>query len=92
MENQENTVKADMNEADTFRPEANKGQTSTVEMGQNRGVDINQTTAVNCVQCGGEFFKQSTLLRRVPANLTENGQEQVVPVQLLRCEVCGRVV
>lgn len=78
MENQENTVKADLGDGQTNKTPG--------------GVDINQTTAVNCVQCGGEFFKQSTLLRRVPGNLTDNGQEQVVPVQLLRCEVCGRVV
>ena len=67
---------------------------ATEPMGQPQGngqkVDINATTAVNCVQCGGEFFKESTILRRVPANLSQNGQEQVVPVKLLRCEVCGR--
>lgn len=71
----ENNVKADMD---------------NVNENKTQGIDINATTAVNCVQCGGEFFKNSTILRKVPANLTENGQEQVVPVQILRCEVCGR--
>lgn len=55
-------------------------------------VTLKQTQEIECPQCGGIFFKQSVLLRKVPALLTGQPKDSLLPIAVFRCEDCGEVV
>ena len=65
-------------------------------MGQNQvPVDINETDAVVCKGegCGCEIFEQAALLRRLsPLNPRSGGQEQIIPVPVMLCKACGKIL
>ncbi len=54
-------------------------------------IDISKTSAIKCEKCENQTFKQSLLLRKLSALVSQNGQETLVPVQVFACEKCGHV-
>jgi len=60
-------------------------------MQPNVNVDISQTTPVLCEECGGTYFEQAMVLRRVSAILTGQGKPGFMPIPVFRCADCGHV-
>ena len=60
-------------------------------MQQQPNVDISQTTAVICEECGGGYFEQALVNRRVSAILTGQGKPGFMPIPVFRCADCGHV-
>lgn len=55
-------------------------------------IDMSQTEAVRCPECGCEVFEQGMLLRKVSPLLTGTGQPGLVPVMAFHCVKCGTVL
>lgn len=60
-------------------------------MQQNLNVDINQTAAVTCNECGHTFFDQALVLRKASGFLTGTGQPTYIPIPVFACKSCGHV-
>lgn len=58
----------------------------------NINIGLQQTKQVECPSCEGIFFKESTILRRVPAVLTGQKKDGLFPIMVFRCEECGEVL
>jgi uncharacterized Zn finger protein len=58
---------------------------------QNINLDITQTTAVTCDECGGIHFEQQLILRKASGLLTGTGQPTYVPIPVFACTKCGHV-
>lgn len=54
-------------------------------------LDINQTEAILCNNCGHSVFNEGLMLRKVPALLSPNGQESLIPIPVFECSQCGHV-
>jgi uncharacterized Zn finger protein len=54
-------------------------------------LDLTQTKALKCDNCGGESFIEALHLRRVSALLTGTGQPGVYPIPVFACTKCGHV-
>ena len=54
-------------------------------------ININDTEAVKCEECGNYSFIQSYFLRRISAIVSPTGQEAIIPVQVYSCGNCGTV-
>lgn len=60
-------------------------------MQQNLNVDINQTTAVTCDECGTPQFNQQLILRKASGFLTGTGQPTYIPIPVFACAKCGHI-
>lgn len=54
-------------------------------------IDLKQQPTVTCSKCGGKFFKEVVLIKKVPALLTGNSEDTLVPFPTYRCDDCGHV-
>ena len=54
-------------------------------------ININDTEAVKCEECGNYSFIQSYFLRRISAIVSPTGQETVIPIEVFSCGNCGAV-
>lgn len=56
-------------------------------------VDITQLKDIKCENpgCGNYTFQEAMMLKHVPALLTENGKDGIVPIPVFVCNVCGYV-
>lgn len=57
----------------------------------NQNVDIKQTTAVTCDECGGVYFEQALTIRKASGLLTGTGNPAYVPIPVFACKECGNV-
>jgi len=61
----------------------------------NKPMNINirpeDATPVECENCGGQFFKQSVMLRKIAKLLVGTDQDMLVPVPVFRCDDCGYI-
>lgn len=46
----------------------------------------------HCGKCDGLYFENVFKVKRVSALMSPNGQEQMAPVQTLRCLECGHIL
>jgi predicted nucleic acid-binding Zn ribbon protein len=46
----------------------------------------------HCGKCQGVYFENVFKVKRVSALMSPNGQEQMAPVQTLRCLECGNIL
>ena len=46
---------------------------------------------VLCDNCESKVFKEVIMLKRVSALVSPTGKEQLVPVQVIRCDDCGHI-
>jgi DNA-directed RNA polymerase subunit M/transcription elongation factor TFIIS len=54
-------------------------------------LDISQTTAVTCDECGHTFFEQVLHLRKASGFLTGTGKDTFVPIPVFACKKCGHI-
>jgi len=57
----------------------------------NQNVDIKQTTAVTCDECGGVYFEQALTIRKASGLLTGTGNPAYVPIPVFACKECSHV-
>jgi hypothetical protein len=53
-------------------------------------IDIGKTKALIC-KCGNHTFEQISFLRVLPALLSPNGKDAVIPMMSFACNSCGAV-
>jgi uncharacterized Zn finger protein len=54
-------------------------------------IDITQTTAVVCEDCGCEHFTEVSLMRKLSPMLSPTGQAAMIPIPVYACAKCGHV-
>lgn len=52
-------------------------------------IDLKQQPTVTCEDCGGIYFKEVTMLKKVPKLLTGSPEDVVVPFPTYMCNNCG---
>lgn len=52
-------------------------------------IDLRQQPTVTCEDCGGIYFKEVTMLKKVPKLLTGSPEDVVVPFPTYMCNNCG---
>ena len=63
-------------------------------MQQNLGntqLDLTQTSAIQCDDCGKENFVIKFKLRRLSALVSPSGEEMIIPMQVFACASCGHI-
>lgn len=58
----------------------------------NSTIGLNQTKGVDCANCGGIFFEQPVLVRKISRFLTGTAADQIMFVPVMRCQDCGEVL
>jgi hypothetical protein len=54
-------------------------------------IDLRDQPTVNCDSCGGMFFKEVVIIKRVSKLLTATPKDTDVPFPTYMCEKCGHV-
>ncbi len=54
-------------------------------------IDLKSQPTVVCDECGGTFFKEITLIKKVSGKLTGTDEDTIVPFPTYRCDDCGHV-
>lgn len=57
----------------------------------NLNIRPEDATPIACDNCGGMFFKQSVMLRKVSKLLVGSDQDMLIPVPVFRCDDCGYI-
>lgn len=57
----------------------------------NINVKLEDLTDVKCDECEGEYFRVVMMMKRLSPLVSPSGQEQMVPIQIFRCDDCGHV-
>jgi hypothetical protein len=54
-------------------------------------IDLRDQPTVTCDSCGGMFFKEVVIIKRVSKILTATPKDTDVPFPVYMCEKCGHV-
>jgi predicted nucleic acid-binding Zn ribbon protein len=54
-------------------------------------IDLRQQPTVKCEKCGSKFFKEITMLKKVPKLLTGSHEDTLVPFPTYMCNECNHV-
>jgi uncharacterized Zn finger protein len=54
-------------------------------------IDLRQQQTIECEQCKSRFFKEVTMLKKVPKLLTGSHEDTIVPFPTYMCNECGHV-
>jgi uncharacterized Zn finger protein len=54
-------------------------------------IDLRQQPTIVCEECGSKFFKEVTMLKKVPKLLTGSPEDTIVPFPTYMCNNCGFV-
>ena len=54
-------------------------------------IDLSQTTAETCGECGNETFVQVYQMRKLSALLSPTGKPTMIPIQVFACAKCGHI-
>ena len=54
-------------------------------------IDLRQQTTIKCEKCESKFFKEVTMLKKVPKLLTGSAEDTIVPFPTYMCNECGHV-
>jgi len=54
-------------------------------------VDLSNSTAYVCEECGHDVFTTVFKLRQIPAIISPSGEEMLVPIQAFACTKCGHI-
>ena len=54
-------------------------------------IDIKQQQTVKCEKCACKYFKEVTLIKKIPKLLTGSDEDTIVPFPTYRCDDCGYV-
>ena len=58
---------------------------------QQLNIDLGQTTAMTCDECGGEAFREVLLLRKASRFVTGTPQDAIIPIPVFACAECGNI-
>jgi|TARA_B100000287_G_C20452456_1_gene710039 hypothetical protein len=58
---------------------------------QQFNIDLSQTTAVVCEECGHEHFTQVSLMRKLSPMLSPTGEPTLIPIPVFACVKCNHV-
>jgi len=54
-------------------------------------VDLSQTVAEVCEECGNDTFITAFKLRKLSSLLSPTGQKTMIPIQIFSCIKCGHI-
>ena len=54
-------------------------------------IDLKQQETVECEKCNGIFFKEVTMIKKVPKLLTGSPEDTLVPFPTYMCSECSHV-
>lgn len=54
-------------------------------------IDLREQPTVTCESCGGEYFKEVAILKKVSRLLTGSQDDTIVPFPTYKCDNCGHV-
>ena len=54
-------------------------------------IDHRQQETIKCEKCESKFFKEVTMLKKVPKLLTGSHEDTLVPFPTYMCNECGHV-
>lgn len=54
-------------------------------------IDLRQQETIKCESCGSKYFKEITMLKKVPKLLTGSHEDTLVPFPTYMCNDCGHV-
>ena len=54
-------------------------------------IDLKQQETVKCEKCGSKFFKEVTMIKKVPKLLTGSQEDTIVPFPTYMCVSCDHV-
>jgi predicted nucleic acid-binding Zn ribbon protein len=54
-------------------------------------IDLRQQPTVKCEKCGSKYFKEITMLKKVPKLLTGSHEDTLVPFPTYMCNECNHV-
>ncbi len=54
-------------------------------------IDLRQQTTIKCEKCESKFFKEVTMLKKVPKLLTGSHEDTIVPFPTYMCNHCNHV-
>lgn len=58
---------------------------------QQPNISIDQTTPVECDECGHMYFEQALHIRKASGLLTGTGQTSYIPIPVFSCQKCGHI-
>jgi len=54
-------------------------------------IDLKKQETVKCEKCGSKFFKEVTMIKKVPKLLTGSHEDTIVPFPTYMCVSCDHV-
>jgi|TARA_R110000824_G_scaffold228206_1_gene416028 hypothetical protein len=54
-------------------------------------IKIEDLTDIECDDCQGKYFRPVAMMKRLSPLVNPSGKEQIVPMQVFRCDDCGHV-
>ena len=54
-------------------------------------INLKECDTVRCENCGGIYFREVILIKRVPALMTGSTEDTNVPFAVTKCDSCGHV-
>ena len=54
-------------------------------------IDLRQQETIKCEKCDSIYFKEVTMLKKVPKLLTGSHEDTIVPFPTYMCSDCGNV-
>ena len=54
-------------------------------------INLKEQPTIVCGDCGGMYFKEVTMLKKVPKLLTGSHEDTIVPFPTYMCNECGHV-
>lgn len=54
-------------------------------------IDLRDTPTIKCESCGGVYFREVTLLKKVSKLLTGSSEDTLVPFPIYQCVECKHV-
>ena len=54
-------------------------------------IDLKQQETLVCEKCDNKYFKEVTLIKKVPKLLTGSSEDTIVPFPTYMCNECGNV-
>tara|TARA_Y100001963_G_C6593556_1_gene359117 strand:- start:324 stop:578 length:255 start_codon:yes stop_codon:yes gene_type:complete len=54
-------------------------------------IDLSKAGTLSCEACGNYLFITSTIIKKISAIMSPNGQEGLVPIEVFSCGNCGQV-
>jgi len=54
-------------------------------------IDLKKQETIKCEKCESKFFKEVTMIKKVPKLLTGTPEDTIVPFPTYMCDSCGFV-